>query len=223
MHISGKYDTYKYFEIAIKIQSFSKVLAHRLVVLHRPLTFGLLNTSNIKKWRINQNQHKKVKNYRVIKRMGLLIVNPVCLFWWTSEVVNTILQNIQLSNSLLWVQFKALEIFFFLFYIPLGLRGEEEGEALADWPNLQQGSCLPGCGEGQTRYQRPHPHISVRNIAVRIKTDQNMCRLTVEEQEKVIMEEYELGWADRAERVQFENINLAKAYFNCKKYSFLTK
>ena len=61
-----------------------------------------------------------------IKRMGLLIVNPVCLFWWTAEVVNTILQNIQLSNSLLWVQFKALETFFFLFYFPLGLRGEEE-------------------------------------------------------------------------------------------------
>ena len=28
-----------------------------------------------------------------------------------------------------------------------------------------------------------------------------MSRLTADEQEKVLMEEYELGWADRAERV----------------------
>ena len=41
--------------------------------------------------------------------MGLLVVNPVCLFWWTAQVVNRILQPIQLSNSLLWVRFNALE------------------------------------------------------------------------------------------------------------------
>lgn len=41
--------------------------------------------------------------------MGLLVINPVCLFWWTAQVVNRILQPIQLSNSLLWVRFNALE------------------------------------------------------------------------------------------------------------------
>ena len=45
----------------------------------------------------------------MIKRMGLLIVNPVCLFWWTAEVVNRILHPPQLSNPLLWVQFNAIE------------------------------------------------------------------------------------------------------------------
>jgi hypothetical protein len=41
-----------------------------------------------------------------------------------------------------------------------------------------------------------------RDILVKNKTERIICRLTVEEQEKVIMEEYELGWADRAESVQ---------------------
>jgi hypothetical protein len=45
------------------------------------------------------------------------------------------------------------------------------------------------------------------------KIYQIVLRLTVEEQEKVIMEEYELGWANRAERVQFEKIKAAFGTF----------
>ena len=41
-----------------------------------------------------------------------------------------------------------------------------------------------------------------------------ICRLSLSEQEKVIMDEYKLGWAARAERVNQTNIGVSLIFQN---------